>query len=201
MKRQQLFFIIISLSIGLFGCNEKNTKILEPSAEEISQIKPIGDKISKELVTTLQKELKAAVQKGGLDEAINVCNMKAVPLTTIIANATDRVVNIKRTSYKYRNPDNAPNEAEKKALDHFKTLIKEQREIPPFYIQKIVNGKETHYNYYKPMKVKAVCLNCHGSDNKINPETLREIKKLYPGDKAVGYKEGDFRGLIRISIE
>lgn len=201
MKRHYYFTIVFAISLLISNCSYDNVKITNPSEEETAQIKPIGDKISKELVMTLQKELKAAVEKGGLNEAINVCNMKAVPLTKIIADATDRVVHIKRTSYKFRNPDNAPDEVEKAALDHYKALIKEQKEIPGFYIQKIEKGKETYYNYYKPMKVKAICLNCHGSDKKINPETLQEIKKLYPDDKAVDYKEGDFRGLIRISIE
>ncbi len=201
MRRHYSFTFIFAISLFLSGCSGNAIKISKPSSEETAQIKPIGDKISKELVTTLQKELKTAVQKGGLNEAINVCNMKAVPLTRIIADATDRVVHIKRTSYKFRNPDNAPGEEEKAALDYYKTLIKEQKEIPDFYIQKIKKGKEIYYNYYKPMKVKAICLNCHGPSEKINPETLQEIKKLYPDDKAVEYKEGDFRGLIRISIE
>lgn len=201
MKHQHLFFIVFLFSALLLSCGVHDMKIAEPTNDEIAPIKPIGDKISKELITTLQKELKAAVQKGGLNEAINVCNMKAVPLTEIIADATDRVVHIKRTSYKFRNTDNAPDNAEKAALDYYQTLIKEQKEIPPFYIQKIEKGKKTYYNYYKPMGVKSICLNCHGSAEKINPKTLKEIYKLYPDDKALNYKDGDFRGLIRISIE
>ncbi len=201
MKRYHSLAIVLAISLFISGCSGDNEKISKPSAEEINQIKPIGDKISKELVMTLQKELKAAVQKGGLNEAINVCNMKAVPLTKIVADATDRVVHIKRTSYKFRNPDNAPDKAEMAALDHYKSLIEEQKEIPPYYIQKIKKDGKTYYNYYKPMKVKAICLNCHGDTEKIKPETLKEIYELYPDDRAVNYKDGDFRGLIRVSIE
>ncbi len=201
MKLHLVFIIILSFSIFLSGCTDQGVKIVKPSQEEVSQIKPIGDKISKELVMTLQKELKAAVQKGGLNEAINVCNMKAIPLTSIIADATDKVVHIKRTTYQFRNPDNAPDKTEMAALDYYKSLINEQKDIPPFYIQKIKKDEKTYYNYYKPMKVKAICLNCHGDTEKIKPEILKEIYKLYPDDRAVNYKNGDFRGLIRISIE
>jgi len=201
MKQQHFFLFILSISTILFGCSGTGIKISEPNSEEISQIKPLGDRISKELVTTLQFELKKAVKEGGLNKAINVCNMKAIPLTSIIADATDKVVHIKRTTYRYRNPDNAPDVAEKAALDHYKSLINEQKDIPPFYIQKIEQKGGTYYNYYKPMKIATICLNCHGANDKINQETLKEINKLYPDDRAMDYKEGDFRGLIRISIE
>jgi hypothetical protein len=33
------------------------------------------------------------------------------------------------------------------------------------------------------------------------PEVSKRIEKLYPDDLAIGYKEGDFRGLIRVEMQ
>ncbi len=46
-----------------------------------------------------------------------------------------------------------------------------------------------------------LCLQCHGTPNQdIAPETLAAIQKLYPGDKATGFKLGDLRGLWRVTF-
>ena len=46
-----------------------------------------------------------------------------------------------------------------------------------------------------------LCLQCHGTPGKdIAPETLAAIQKLYPDDKATGFKLGDLRGLWRITF-
>lgn len=43
-----------------------------------------------------------------------------------------------------------------------------------------------------------MCLQCHGSEKDIKPETLAKIKSLYPNDKAIGYQENEMRGLMVI---
>jgi hypothetical protein len=44
-----------------------------------------------------------------------------------------------------------------------------------------------------------MCLACHGDPQKdIQPAVLQTISKLYPDDKAIGYKEGDLRGAWHI---
>ena len=34
----------------------------------------------------------------------------------------------------------------------------------------------------------------------MNPQLIKILKKLYPKDKAIGYKAGDFRGAIKVII-
>jgi cytochrome c len=49
--------------------------------------------------------------------------------------------------------------------------------------------------------MKPLCLNCHGEPGKqINEATFNAIKAKYPKDKAMGYKEGDFRGLWVVKV-
>lgn len=199
--RYSLFFLI-SISIVLFfsNCSNNSSQILEPTNEEIEVIKPVGDQIANTLVKELQSELKKAIKDGGFEEAVNVCNLRAAPITKIISNVTNRKVVIKRTSNKYRNPMNAPDKFEKKALSYFEKLSNSGEPLPEFHIQKIETNNSTVFNYYKPMKMASNCLICHGDPTQIKPDILKIISKLYPVDKAIGYKENDFRGLIRITI-
>ncbi len=200
MRYSFLFFISISIIFLLSACNNNSGQISEPTNEEIELIKPIGDQIASSLVKELQSELKAAIKDGGFEEAVNVCNLRAAPITEIAANATNRKVDIKRTTNKYRNKLNAPDKFEKEALSYFERLNAAGKPLPKYYIQKIEASGSQIFNYYKPMKVGNNCLICHGDAAEIKPDLLNSISKLYPEDKAIGYKENDFRGLIRITI-
>lgn len=196
------FTLLLSFASLIFflSCTNNSSQISEPTMEEIAIIKPIGDQIAGNLVKELQSELKAAIQSGGFEEAVKVCNLRAAPIAKIIANSTNKKVVIKRTSNKYRNPMNAPDKFEKKALAYFEGLQESGKPLPDYYIQKLGSGSSMVFNYYKPMKTGNNCLICHGDPQNIKPDILNSISKLYPNDKATGYKVNDFRGLIRITI-
>ena len=200
MRYSIILLISVSILFLFSNCSNYSGQISEPSNEEIELIKPIGDQIAGSLVKELQSELKAAIKDGGFEEAVNVCNLRAAPITEITANATDRKVEIKRTTNKYRNPLNAPDKFEKVALSYFEDLSSAGKPLPKYYIQKIEASGSQIFNYYKPMKVGNNCLICHGDAAEIKPDLLNSISKLYPEDKAIDYKENDFRGLIRITI-
>ncbi|MEZ5195294.1 MAG: DUF3365 domain-containing protein [Bacteroidales bacterium] len=193
--------ILLLAFVVNIGCQNDGYKISEPTKLENEMIVTAGNQISMDLVKSLKSELKIAIQEGGLSEAINVCSLKAIPLTKVIAEHADAEnISIKRTSNKYRNPVNAPEKPETLALKHFEDLSASGKNLPEYYTQKITKDGITYYNYYKPMKLEAVCLTCHGDATTIVPEVRNQIAELYPEDKAVNYKEGDFRGLIRITF-
>ena len=55
--------------------------------------------------------------------------------------------------------------------------------------------------YYKPIKTgMPTCLKCHGSSAEIESKTLALINEKYPDDKAVGYSQGDLRGMWKIKF-
>ena len=197
MKNYCLLFIPF---LFLLSSCTNSPEVNEASITEIKIIKPLGDQISKDLISSLQTELKKAIQTGGILSAIEVCNLKALPITDIIAKSTDNNVDIKRTTYKYRNKLNAPDDFEKLALDHFHSIIENKEILPESYIQKIEEKGEINFYYYRPLKTGTVCLNCHGTNEIITTQTQSIIQDYYPEDKAVGYKEGEFRGLIRIKF-
>ena len=43
-------------------------------------------------------------------------------------------------------------------------------------------------------------LQCHGEKEKIRPAIKQYLEKRYPYDEAFGYKEGDLRGGISITM-
>ncbi|MCD4734817.1 MAG: DUF3365 domain-containing protein, partial [Bacteroidales bacterium] len=124
----------------------------------------------------------------------------AIPVTKEVENRTFRVVDLKRVTEKYRNPENKADSIEQRALDYFNDRIAANESLPGNYIQKIYRNDSVFYYYYKPLKVADICLTCHGDKSNIPAEILGKINTLYPGDNAVGYKSGDFRGLIKVSI-
>ena len=54
--------------------------------------------------------------------------------------------------------------------------------------------------YYAPIRIgMPTCLKCHGEAKDIDAPALSKIKELYPFDKAIDYKIGEFRGAWKVS--
>ena len=165
---------------------------------QIDSIMNLGNKISQDLIKTLQTELKKNMKSGGPLAAIAMCNTQATPLEEKIAHKYH--VKIKRISQNYRNEKNKPSLHEDQLLSSIDYHYQATGELKAFTNMHKVEGKEYLF-YYKPMKVKKVCLNCHGDPSIMKEGVVSKLKELYPQDMAVNYKEGDFRGLISIRFE
>ena len=197
--KKNIFIPSLIGAVILSACTTKEENVKVNPVDE-KKIVEIGEETSKKLLKTLKGELVNAM-KDSPQKAINVCSQKAIPLTKKVEEEVDHGIKIKRTSFKYRNPANAPDSNEKKALKYFEESLKETGKLPKYYIQKVKeeDGK-VYYRYYKPLKVAPVCLTCHGEKKYMDETVYQKIKTIYPNDKATGYKVGDFRGVIRISI-
>jgi hypothetical protein len=54
-------------------------------------------------------------------------------------------------------------------------------------------------HYFKPIILQPMCWSCHGiAGSDIQPGAMEEIKKRYPSDLAIGFSEGDLRGMWHI---
>ncbi|MBM3436342.1 MAG: DUF3365 domain-containing protein [Bacteroidetes bacterium] len=198
MKKYLFIFLLVFISILFDSCNKIRLKIINPTEEEAMLIIATGDSVAKALNNALKRELKAAIESGGFPNAIAVCNKIAQQVTdSITLNSGQRV---KRTTIKYRNEANAPDTLEKIALDHFETLFADKKELPEFYTQKITERGESFFRFYKPVKVEQLCLGCHGKPENMDTITINRLTNLYPDDMAMGYSEGDFRGVISVTI-
>ena len=185
----------------LLGCTRGDNQVSQPTKEEADIVRPIGEEVSGKLLAALKKELVQGIQNEGLVGATRICNIRAMPLTQMLEVASEYPIHLRRTTFKYRNPDNAPDEFEELALKYYEKEAKGKEPLPKDYIQKIKTEDKVYYYYYKPLKVGALCLNCHGDPASMDPSLVNLLKERYPEDKAVNYSEGDFRGLVSIKVE
>lgn len=192
---------VLILTLLLGSCIQSGTEISRPNESETVKVEEVGNYMASKLLVSLSKELSAAIKREGIIEATRFCNIKALPLTELLTIASEYPVEVKRTSLQYRNPLNAPDKFEKIALKHFTRVGKEGKELPAYYIQKINNEDETYYYFYRPLIMAGLCIQCHGNPSEMNPELVSMLNEKYPEDKALNYKDGDFRGLIRVKVE
>jgi len=153
-----------------------------------------GNQVSAALLQKLGGEVKAQMQTNGVMGALHYCTQSALPLTDSVAQETGTT--IKRVSLRNRNPINEANKGEKIILEKWEKSVKNKAPLPAYEIEKLSKGG---FNYYKPILLNnEACLKCHGD---IQGSPLAEaIKTSYPNDKAMGYKMGDLRGMVVITL-
>ena len=139
-----------------------------------------------ELKLTLKKELEQAMAAGGPDNAIAVCRERAPTLAREIGQKHDVLVG--RSSHKLRSSSNALRPWVKPVLDEWlKTPAAERK-------PRVVSVSKEVVGYVEPIATQALCLSCHGEQ--VPESTRAKIRAAYPGDQAIGFKEGDLRGLF-----
>jgi len=149
----------------------------------------------KDFGASLKAELVAAIEAGGPEHAIGVCNMVAPDIAADRSMAFEGRVG--RTSLKRRNPSNAPDGWELAVLEDFEARKTAGAEIKTLDHAEIVteNGQRI-FRYMKAIPTAQVCTNCHGTD--IKPEVAALIDDLYPTDQARGFSTGDIRGAFTL---
>ncbi|MBT8321685.1 MAG: cytochrome c family protein, partial [Eudoraea sp.] len=91
----------------------------------------------------LGKNLIAALQRGGTEEAIPFCNIRAIPLTDSIAIAAN--ARIQRVTNKARNPVNMANKFEVSLIEAYQKQLSERQSLEPR-----INGESGSEAYYFP---------------------------------------------------
>ena len=165
--------------------------------KELKEIMKIGKKSSRVLMQTLGKNMKKRMKAGGAVEALDFCSKEAYNLTQKVNNGLKKGVTVKRISMHFRNPANEPKGNEAKVLEALEKLKDANIILPKMVVEKV---DANTYKYYKPLVIKKkLCLKCHGD---VKNNTLKEaITKKYPADKATGYKMGDLRGAVVVTIK
>jgi hypothetical protein len=124
----------------------------------------------------------------GPSEAIGACSILAPELAADLSTDGARVG---RASHKLRNPAN-------RGGDWVLPLLEEYRQSGPGAQPKAVWVDASTVGYVEPLYVGKPCLVCHGEA--VAQDVLAEIRALYPEDAAIGFREGDFRGVVWVEI-
>ncbi len=152
-----------------------------------------GDFI-KRLGGTLKQEMKS----NGPESAINVCREVAPKIANDISLKNGWQVT--RVSNKPRNSMMGMPDSWEQAvlLDFEKRAAKGEKLKTMFHAEVVEEPTGKSLRYMKAIPVAPVCLSCHGGTDKISDSVQAKIDKLYPHDKATGFKEGDLRGAVSI---
>lgn len=138
------------------------------------------------LFTQLSGRLQQAMQTAGPAAAISVCKNEAPKIATEVGK--QHGVSIGRSGVRLRNPNNLP--------PAWAAELVEQKSSEPVF----VTLSNDHAAALLPIKLQSQCLMCHGPADQIAPVVSEQLSKLYPEDKAVGFKEGELRGWFWIEL-
>jgi hypothetical protein len=185
----QRLLTVITLGLAAISLNSY-------AAEEVAEEVAASRATVKEFMQTLKKELQAGMQEGGPINAVSVCNLTApgIANTYSVRNGWD----VRRTSLKTRNPDNAPDTWERAVLESFEERKRAGEDPGKMEFYEVVDEDgHSKLRYMKAIPTAGLCLACHGE--KVDSVTRTRLEKLYPQDQAMGYKEGDIRGAFSIT--
>lgn len=106
-------------------------------------------------------------------------------------------VDLKRTSQRLSNRDNAPDDWELKQLDGFQFADEAGLDLATMDVAEIVTeGEDRYFRWMKPITLADNCLVCHGEQ--VPVPILRLFAQDYPENEATGYFEYELRGAYSV---
>ncbi|MBK6400924.1 MAG: DUF3365 domain-containing protein [Rhodocyclaceae bacterium] len=162
-------------------------------AQLLDEARKVATSIPPKLLEVLDDE----IRKGGPENAIGVCREKAPQMAKAASEKTGWA--IRRVSLKNRNPKAIPDAWEKAALEEFDRRAAAGEK--PTGLEKgelLTVGGQQVYRYMKALPTQDLCLQCHGTPERVSPAVQARLHELYPDDKAVGYSAAEIRGAITI---
>lgn len=181
----------VPAAAGAEGGDEVAAAVSPATAQAVASV---ARPVATELVRTLSGNLTTAMQESGPVGAMEFCNVQALPLTEQVSE--EQGLEVKRTSWRLRNPANEPDELERAALRHFEPVRAAGAEAEP-WVQRDPDGG---WRYYQPLPTGEACLNCHGAPESLAPGVADALTRLYPNDEATGFELGSLRGILRVAV-
>jgi hypothetical protein len=132
---------------------------------------------------SLQQALQDGLARGPV-EAIGACRVEAPRIAAALSRDG---VRMGRASHRLRNPANA-------APDWVRPVLDDYLAHPSRRAARAVAIAPGRAGYVEPIPVQPLCLACHGEA--LAPDVAAAIATLYPSDHAVGFREGDLRGVF-----
>ena len=140
----------------------------------------------------LKSELKQGLEQGGPVAAINICKDVAPQIASELSRESG--ARVMRTSARFRNPGNAPDDWQARALRDFEAQLDASE--TPALLEYFVAERNGSARYMSAIRVDSVCLACHGEA--LAPALQERINEEYPHDRATGYVSGQLRGAFSV---
>lgn len=175
----------------LTGCDGS----VEPSEADLANARAA----TQEFGTELKGHLVAAIKVSGPEGAIGVCKSAAPAVAEDVSGRHG--FSIARTSLKVRNPDNAPDEWERKVLEDFVARNEAGEDATKMESWTVTEDKASGVQvmrYMKAIPTQEVCTLCHGTA--ISEPVREALATDYPDDRATGFEVGDIRGAFTVKM-
>lgn len=205
MKLQNTHFYMLFVAVlGLvLACNRQpgqpvsSQQTTALSSEEEALYLQRGQEIAGATFAALSSRLQQAMQQGGVAYAAPYCNLVALPIADSLSRLHDAV--IRRTSLLVRNPEDAPLAHEWPVLRAYEQQWQQKETLKPTVA---LLGDGQRVAFYAPISVNAFCLSCHGKlGETLSAKDYEAIQAIYPEDQAIGYSDGDWRGIWSIAFK
>lgn len=138
------------------------------------------------LFERLSGRLVEAMSDGGPAAAITVCSREAQQIAREVSD--EQRLTIGRTSFRLRNPENAPPEWAQQ-------LVADRVADPTF-----VELPDGHLGALLPIRLLPQCVTCHGPTDQIDDQVLAALRENYPDDQATGFEVDDLRGWFWVNV-
>jgi hypothetical protein len=170
----------LAVAVGLAAC-ATSTQVSE---SDMARAAGALDPLKREL----RKALVGALEEGGPERAIEVCQLRAPEIARLTSSGG---ATVGRTSHRLRNPENAPETWMSAFLEEY---LAHPDEGEPRALR-LASGE---IGYVEPIRMKGICLQCHG--DRIDPGVKARLQALYPEDQATGFEKGDLRGMFWVKL-
>jgi hypothetical protein len=189
-----------ALPLSAWSQEAPRAVFVTPATPAEKEIQGVGDFAIDRLMLTMVNEVKVALDSGTPQEAVDMCHLTGLATSGPIPGLP-RINAIKFTSQKIRTSANTPDAADKLALDYFGQTPVVGAAQSHSLVQRIdTPNSEPEWRVYKPVAVTSKCLICHGNPADQSPALRGKLKALFPEDQATGYKVGEWRGVIRVTV-
>jgi mono/diheme cytochrome c family protein len=173
---------------------------VDPDDASVAEIRQLGDRTIDQAGNAMMLELRRELAAKAPALAVGGVHLKNYKLPAM-SPGQPAVTAIHRTSLKVRNPANAPDAADRAALELVQRQLVDGDHVSPVLVQKVaLPGQAPEWRVYRPLAVLKQCLDCHGDDGHLAAGVADTLKVFYPTDTAINYRPGEWRGMFRVSI-
>jgi len=173
---------------------------IDPADPAVAEIRKLGEHVLERAGTAMFMEVRHVLAEDAPALAIGKVHLKDYKLPPA-APGRPAVIAIRRTSLQVRNPANAPDAADRAALEFIQNQLQQGDDVAKELIQHVtLPGQPPEWRVYRPLVTLKECLACHGPADALAPGVAGTLKIFYPSDQAVNFKASSWRGLIRVSI-
>lgn len=154
---------------------------------------------AKQLMMGTRTLLEAQVQAHGAAGALGACAREAQEMSRAVQ---PKGWSVRRVSTKVRNAADRPDAWERRQLVALETAHRATPLAEGTEVAEVVTARgRRSLRYLKPIVIPGpLCLQCHGDRAALTAAVRDSLARLYPRDRAVGYRAGDFRGAVSVTI-